>query len=70
MQINFMRLPADEAERICYAEGFENAALLFARIEALQHAAQVLTTALDLYAPKALGDEIDAALVSLRELLP
>ena len=70
MQINFMRLPADEAERICYAEGFENAALLFARIEALQHAAQVLTTALDLYAPKDLGDEIDAALVSLRELLP
>lgn len=38
MQIDFMRLPADEAERLCYAEGFENAAKLFARIEALQYA--------------------------------
>jgi hypothetical protein len=38
MTFNFMRLPASEAERLCYAEGFENAALLFARIEALQHA--------------------------------
>ena len=70
MQINFMRLPADEAERLCYAEGFENAALLFARIEALEHAAQALTTALDLYAPKDMGDEIDTALSNLREVLP
>jgi hypothetical protein len=38
MDFNFMRLPANEAERLCYAEGFENAALLFARIDALQHA--------------------------------
>jgi hypothetical protein len=38
MQIDFMRIPASDAERICYAEGFENAALLFARIEALQYA--------------------------------
>jgi hypothetical protein len=38
MQIDFMRLPASDAERLCYAEGFENAAKLFARIEALQHA--------------------------------
>ena len=38
MDFDFMRMPAAEAERICYAEGFENAAKLFARIEALQHA--------------------------------
>ncbi len=38
MEIDFMRLPAHEAERLCYAEGFENAAKLFARIDALQHA--------------------------------
>jgi hypothetical protein len=38
MQFDYMRLPAAEAERLCYAEGFENAAKLFARIEALQHA--------------------------------
>ena len=46
MQIDFMRLPADEAERICYAEGFENAAKLFARIEALQFALGQATAAL------------------------
>lgn len=38
MDFDFMRMPAAEAERICYAEGFENAAKLFARIEALQFA--------------------------------
>jgi hypothetical protein len=37
MEFDFMRLPAAEAERLCYAEGFENAAKLFARIEALQY---------------------------------
>lgn len=46
MQIDFMRLPADEAERLCYAEGFENAAKLFARIEALQYALGQATAAL------------------------
>jgi hypothetical protein len=46
MTFNFMRLPASEAERLCYAEGFENAALLFARIEALQHALGQATAAL------------------------
>ncbi len=38
MEFDYMRMPAAEAERLCYAEGFENAAKLFARIEALQHA--------------------------------
>lgn len=46
MQIDFMRLPAAEAERLCYAEGFENAAKLFARIEALQYALGQATAAL------------------------
>ena len=46
MQIDFMRLPASEAERLCYAEGFENAAKLFARIEALQYALGQATAAL------------------------
>jgi hypothetical protein len=36
--IDYMRLPAADAERLCYAEGFENAAKLFARIDALQYA--------------------------------
>jgi hypothetical protein len=36
MDFDFMRLPASDAERLCYAEGFENAALLFARIADLE----------------------------------
>jgi hypothetical protein len=46
MDFDFMRMPAAEAERICYAEGFENAAKLFARIEALQYALGQATAAL------------------------
>ena len=46
MQFDYMRLPAAEAERLCYAEGFENAAKLFARIEALQYALGQATAAL------------------------
>lgn len=46
MQIDFMRLPAADAERLCFAEGFENAAKLFARIEALQYALGQATAAL------------------------
>ena len=46
MQIDFMRLPASEAERLCYAEGFENAGKLFARIDALQYALGQATAAL------------------------
>ena len=46
MKIDFMRIPAADAERICYAEGFENAAKLFARIEALQFALGQATAAL------------------------
>lgn len=46
MDFDFMRLPAADAERLCYAEGFENAAKLFARIEALQFALGQATAAL------------------------
>lgn len=46
MDFDFMRMPASEAERLCYAEGFENAAKLFARIEALQYALGQATAAL------------------------
>jgi hypothetical protein len=47
MDFDFMRLPAADAERLCYAEGFENAAKLFARIEALQHALGVATAEIE-----------------------
>jgi hypothetical protein len=46
MDFDYMRMPAAEAERLCYAEGFENAAKLFARIEALQFALGQATAAL------------------------
>jgi hypothetical protein len=46
MDFDFMCMPASEAERICYAEGFENAAKLFARIESLQYALGQATAAL------------------------
>ena len=49
MQIDFMRLPAADAERLCYAEGFENAAKLFARIDALQHALGVATAEIETF---------------------
>ena len=36
MPLNLLTLPADEAERIAYAEGFTMAAQLFARITELE----------------------------------
>ena len=54
MPINYMELPASEAESLCYAEGFENAAKLFARIVDLQHALGVATAEI-----VALQSEID-----------
>ena len=44
--IDYMSIPATDAERLCYAEGFENAAKLFARIADLQHALGVATATL------------------------
>jgi hypothetical protein len=49
MEFDYMRLPAADAERLCYAEGFENAAKLFARIEALQHALGVATAEIETF---------------------
>ena len=47
MPLDFMNMPTDEAERICYAEGFENAAKLFARIAELEAINESLTEELD-----------------------
>jgi hypothetical protein len=49
MDFDFMRLPAADAERLCYAEGFENAAKLFVRIDALQHALGVATAEIETF---------------------
>jgi hypothetical protein len=38
MSIDLMKLPAPEAERLAYAEGFTQTAALFARIADLQKA--------------------------------
>ena len=67
--IDLLKIPASDAERIAYAEGFTMAAQLFARIDALEHAATVLLNQLDLHAGD-LGDEIDGAIDDLREVMP
>jgi len=38
--IDLMQLPASEAERLAYAEGFTGTAELFARLSGAEHAAQ------------------------------
>lgn len=38
--INLMQLPANEAERLAYAEGFTGTAELFARLSEAEHVAQ------------------------------
>ena len=67
--IDLLKIPASDAERIAYAEGFTMAAQLFARIDALEHAATVLLNQLDLHG-RDLGDEIDDAIDELREVMP
>ena len=67
--IDLLKIPASDAERIAYAEGFTMAAELFARIDALEHAAAVLLNQLDLHG-RDLGDEIDDAIDELREVMP
>lgn len=61
--IDFTKLPAADAERIAYAEGFTGTAALFARIAELENAAHAL-----------LGGDLDADIVKvmdqLREVLP
>ena len=64
------RLTYEERERLAHAEGFTNTAELFAKIADLELAALTLLQALDLHAPKDMGDEIDAAIDVLREELP
>ena len=61
------RLTFEERERLAHAEGFTNTAELFAKIADLEYAASNLLMALDLYAPKDMGDEIDAAIDAMRE---
>ena len=57
MPLNLLTLPADEAERIAYTEGFTMAAQLFARIAELEAERDALRVELeqcqtDLYAAK------------------
>jgi hypothetical protein len=47
MPLDLLTLPADEAERIAYTEGFTMAAQLFARIDELEATVQALQNDLD-----------------------
>jgi hypothetical protein len=64
------RLTYEERERLAHAEGFVNTAELFAKIADLEHAARTLINAFELYGGNDLGDEINAAVGTLREELP
>lgn len=66
--IDLTKLPADEAERLAYVEGYTGTAALFARIAELEHAAQTLLNLIDL-SRQSYGDEIDTAIGELREAL-
>ena len=66
--IDLMQLPASDAERIAYTEGFTGTAELFGRIAALEAAAYTLLGTLEV-----LGGDVDPeiikAAVELREVL-
>lgn len=59
----------NDQERAAYMTGDTRTADLLARIADLEHVAQNMLTALDLYGGNQLGDEIDEAIGNLREVL-
>lgn len=61
--INLMNLPAEEAERLAYAEGFTGTAELFARVARLEQACREANHQIDM------GD-LDMAQCILSEVLP
>lgn len=67
--IDLMQLPASEAERLAYMEGFKGTAELFRRIADMQEAAQTLLGELEV-----LGGDLDPGIIQaankLREVLP
>lgn len=73
MTLPLTTMTPEERERLCYAEGFTEAAKLFARIDELETAAEALLEALDDHYAKEkppLGDTIEDAMGTLREVLP
>lgn len=67
--IDLMKLPATDAERLAYAEGFTGTAELFGRIAAMEAAAYALLGELEV-----LGGDLDPGIIQaanqLREVLP
>ena len=62
--INLARLPADEAERLAYVEGYTGTAALFARIAKLEN---LLQTALEYFdARSSVPDWVEDAREALR----
>ena len=73
MTLPLNRMTAEERERLCHAEGFTEAAKLFARIDELETVAAALLEALDdhYYEEKLpLSDAIEDAMGNLRGVLP
>lgn len=64
--IDLTKLPADDAERIAYAEGFTGVGELFARIGDLEHAIYLLLDAIE----DGDAEKLDKVTLDARELLP
>jgi hypothetical protein len=64
--IDLTKLPADDAERIAYAEGFTGVGELFARIGDLEHALYALIDAVEDGDPQ----KIATVTLKVRDLLP
>lgn len=62
--IDLMKIPASDAERIAYAEGFTGTAELFGRIAALEAAAFALLGELDV-----LGGDLDPGIIEAADKL-
>jgi hypothetical protein len=65
--IDFMTLPAEEAERLAYAEGFTKAAELFARIAELEAERDALQAELDDLPSKAQRNQDEQDLKHLKQ---
>jgi hypothetical protein len=64
--IDLTKLPADDAERIAYAEGFTGVGDLFARISDLEHAIYILIDAIEDGDPQ----KIATVTLDVKDLLP
>lgn len=64
--IDLTKLPAEDAERIAYAEGFTGVGALFARVSDLEHGLYTLIDAIEEGDPQ----KIATVTLQIKDLLP